>query len=112
VVLLSVPEGDDKPAKYPVMFRAADLVMISKSDLLPVLDDFKVDTAKKYLRDIASNSSVIEISSKDKSGMPLWLDWINQRIEQRKSYLKTFRKVSPLHLMHGHHHIHNKDSVK
>ncbi|MDH5612818.1 MAG: hydrogenase nickel incorporation protein HypB [Gammaproteobacteria bacterium] len=112
VVLLSVPEGDDKPAKYPVMFRAADLVLISKSDLLPVLYDFKVDTAKKYLRDIASNSSVIEISSKDKSGMPSWLDWINQQIEKRKAYLKTFRQVGSPNLMHGHHHIYNKTSVK
>ena len=41
VTLLSVPEGDDKPAKYPVMFRAADLVLLTKCDLLPVLDDFK-----------------------------------------------------------------------
>jgi len=41
VVLLSVPEGDDKPAKYPVMFRAADLVLLTKADLLPVLDDFE-----------------------------------------------------------------------
>ena len=40
VVLLSAAEGDDKPAKYPVMFRAADLVLLTKSDLLPVLDDF------------------------------------------------------------------------
>ncbi|MBT8442657.1 MAG: hydrogenase nickel incorporation protein HypB, partial [Gammaproteobacteria bacterium] len=51
VTLLSVPEGDDKPAKYPVMFRAADLVLISKSDLLPVLDDFKPEKAKQYLHD-------------------------------------------------------------
>ncbi len=45
VMLLSVPEGDDKPAKYPVMFRAADLVMLSKVDLLPVLDDFSPQRA-------------------------------------------------------------------
>ena len=46
VTLLSVPEGDDKPAKYPVMFRSSDLVLVTKSDLLPVLDDFSVDRAK------------------------------------------------------------------
>ncbi|MDH5388552.1 MAG: hydrogenase nickel incorporation protein HypB [Gammaproteobacteria bacterium] len=88
VVLLSVPEGDDKPAKYPVMFRTADLVMISKSDLLPVLDDFKVAKAKSYLRDIASVAPIIELSSKDKSGMPLWLDWIRQQVEKRKKHLE------------------------
>ena len=82
VVLLSVPEGDDKPAKYPVMFRTADLVMISKSDLLPILDDFKVDNAKNYLQNIASTAPIIEVSAKDKSGMSLWLDWINQQIEE------------------------------
>ncbi|MCK5001508.1 MAG: hydrogenase nickel incorporation protein HypB [Gammaproteobacteria bacterium] len=98
VTLLSVPEGDDKPAKYPVMFRTSDLVMISKSDLLPILDDFKVDNAKRYLQDIASTAPVIELSSKDKSGMPLWFDWINQQIETRKAYLQEH----PVH--HGHHH--------
>jgi len=51
VTLLSVPEGDDKPAKYPVMFRTADLVMISKCDLLPVLDDFDPEKAEAYLHD-------------------------------------------------------------
>ena len=90
IVLLSVPEGDDKPAKYPVMFRKADLVMISKSDLLPILDDFKSQNATRYLRDIASTATVIEISSKDKSGMPLWLDWINEQIKLRKKYLKKY----------------------
>ena len=121
VVLLSVPEGDDKPAKYPVMFRSADLVMISKSDLLPILDDFKVDNAKSYLQDIASSSPIIELSSKDKSGMPLWLDWINQQIETRKTYLEEHPVQHGGHHHHEHshdhghtheHHTHNVDSVK
>ena len=121
VVLLSVPEGDDKPAKYPVMFRSADLVMISKSDLLPILDDFKVDNAKSYLQDIASSSPIIELSSKDKSGMPLWLDWINQQIETRKTYLEEHPVQQGAHHHHEHshdhghtheHHTHNVDSVK
>ncbi len=46
VTLLAVTEGDDKPAKYPVMFRAADLVLLSKSDLLDVLDDFAPEKAE------------------------------------------------------------------
>jgi hydrogenase nickel incorporation protein HypB len=54
VTLLSVPEGDDKPAKYPVMFRAADLVLLTKADLLPVLDDFDPTRAEGYLRGLAS----------------------------------------------------------
>ena len=107
VVLLSVPEGDDKPAKYPVMFRSADLVMISKSDLLPILDDFKPDNAKNYLHDIASTAPVIELSSKDKSGMPIWLDWIHQQIEARKTFLEDHPVAHTPHHHHEHHHDHS-----
>ena len=106
VVLLSVPEGDDKPVKYPVMFRAADLVMISKSDLLAVLDDFKVENAKSYLKDIASTAPMIELSSKNKSGMSHWCDWINQQIETRKAYLEEHP------VPHSHEHHHHEHGVK
>ena len=76
VILLSVPEGDDKPAKYPVMFRAADLVLLSKSDLLPVLDDFKPDNARHHLRELASNAPVFELSAKNAAGMDAWIQWL------------------------------------
>jgi len=103
VTMLSVPEGDDKPAKYPVMFRTADLVMISKCDLLPVLDDFIPGNAKRYLRDLASTAPVIELSSKDKSGMQDWIEWIDQQIALRKSYLIN----NPVQVTHTHHHHHD-----
>ncbi len=106
VTLLSVPEGDDKPAKYPVMFRTADLVLISKSDLLPVLDDFKPESAKRYLRDIASTAPVAELSSKNNAGMGFWLDWISQQIEARKQYLEQ-HPVEAGHA-HDHHHAHEQ----
>ena len=80
VTLLSVTEGDDKPAKYPVMFRTSDLVLVSKCDLLPVLDDFSVERARKYLKDIACASPVIELSSKDGSGMQQWSEWLQQNL--------------------------------
>jgi hydrogenase nickel incorporation protein HypB len=105
VTLLSVPEGDDKPAKYPVMFRSSDLVMISKSDLLPVLDDFKPEKAKAYLRDIASTAPVMELSAKDKSGMVQWVGWIKQQIESRKVYLEEHPAPAG-HAHHEHHHDH------
>ena len=54
VALLSTPEGHDKPAKYPVMFRAADLMLVTKSDLLPVLDDFDPAIAERCLRELAT----------------------------------------------------------
>jgi hydrogenase nickel incorporation protein HypB len=103
VILLSVPEGDDKPAKYPVMFRSADLVLISKSDLLPILDDFNPENAKGYLHNIASTAPVMELSAKNKSGMPHWLDWISQQIATRKNYLEQHSI-----LVTGEHHHSNK----
>ena len=106
VALLSVPEGDDKPAKYPVMFRSADLVMITKSDLLPILDDFKTENAKRYLHDIASSAPVIEISSKDKTGMPLWLNWITQRIVERNEDKKQKPHAHTHEHVHMHEHTH------
>jgi hydrogenase nickel incorporation protein HypB len=110
VTLLSVPEGDDKPAKYPVMFRSADLVLISKSDLLPVLDDFKPENAKRYLHDIASQAPVFELSSKDTSGMQQWLDWLFTQIENQRLYLAE-QPVTGAHHHHEHNHEHEHHHV-
>lgn len=107
VTLLSVPEGDDKPAKYPVMFRKSDLIIISKSDLLPILDDFNPENAKRYLRDIASTAPIIELSSKNKSGMSNWLKWIDHQIEERRTYLEQ-NPVVTAHTHHEHHHKHDE----
>jgi len=108
VTLLSVPEGDDKPAKYPVMFRSADLVLISKSDLLPVLDDFNPVNAKQYLHDIASDAPVFELSSKDNSGMQLWFDWLHTEIDKRKAHLAAHPVERGRH-HHHHHHEHEHE---
>jgi len=78
VALLSTPEGHDKPAKYPVMFRAADLVLITKSDLLEVLDDFDPEAAESYLRQVANPAPLFELSAKSGSGMDAWLEWIRR----------------------------------
>ena len=110
VTLLSVPEGDDKPAKYPVMFRAADLVLISKSDLLPVLDDFKPEKAKQYLHDIASDAPVFELSSKDSSGMQHWFDWLFAQIDKQRAYLAEHPVAADRHQHHhGHEHKHEHE---
>ena len=76
VILLSTPEGDDKPAKYPVMFRAADLVLITKSDLLDVLDDFDAGRAETCVRNLASTAPVYKVSAKDGTGLDSWLQWL------------------------------------
>ena len=78
VALLSTPEGDDKPAKYPVMFRAADLVLVTKSDLLGVLDDFDPGAAEKNLRQIANPAPLFNVSAKSGDGLGNWLDWVRQ----------------------------------
>ncbi len=78
VALLSTPEGHDKPAKYPVMFRAADAVLISKADLLPVLDDFDPSYAERCLRELASEAPMLEVSSKNGSGIAAWIDWLRK----------------------------------
>lgn len=79
VVLLSSTEGDDKPAKYPVMFRAADLMLVTKSDLLPVLGDFNPQKAEQHFRRLAKSSPVIQLSSRNREGMDLWLSWLEQQ---------------------------------
>ena len=79
VALLSTPEGHDKPAKYPVMFRSADLVIVSKSDLLPLLDDFDPQYATRCLRELASTAPVMELSAKSGAGLDAWCDWLREQ---------------------------------
>lgn len=84
VTLLSVTEGDDKPAKYPVMFRAADLMLISKTDLLPYLTEFAPERAEACLRNLASTVPVQRLSAKTGAGVADWLAWLEA---QRQGYL-------------------------
>ncbi len=87
VVLLSVTEGDDKPAKYPVMFRAADLMLISKTDLLPFLDDFSPSNAEHNLHNLANDAPVIAFSSKNGDGLDAWIAWLQAEIETYRALL-------------------------
>jgi hydrogenase nickel incorporation protein HypB len=84
VALLSTPEGHDKPAKYPVMFRAAELVMITKADLLEVLGDFDPAEAENYLRQIANPAPVVNVSAKTGEGLDAWLEWIQRGAGERQ----------------------------
>jgi hydrogenase nickel incorporation protein HypB len=107
IVLLSVPEGDDKPAKYPVMFRTADLLLLSKADLLPILDDFSPKRAETYLRKLANPAPLIHISAKSGEGMAEWLDWLDETIERNRRVLAE-TPVPPGHHHHqDHSHEHN-----
>jgi len=79
-VLLSATEGDDKPGKYPVMFRAADLLALTKTDLLAAVGDFDPARATRHLRTLASAAPVLELSTRSGAGMAQWIDWlVNQR---------------------------------
>jgi len=86
VVLLSVPEGDDKPAKYPVMFEKADLLLITKVDLLPYFD-FDVDRCVKEFKEINPKADVILLSVKTGEGLNRWINWLTQKVEEKKKNL-------------------------
>lgn len=75
VVILSVTEGEDKPLKYPDMFRAADLMLLNKCDLLPYLE-FDAELAIRCAQRVNPEIRVIRLSAKSGEGMDEWLDWV------------------------------------
>ncbi|MBB1091980.1 hydrogenase nickel incorporation protein HypB [Rhodopseudomonas palustris] len=101
VVLLSVTEGDDKPAKYPVMFRAADLVLITKTDLLPYCPEFQPARAAQALRHLATHSPCFQLNTRSSApDLTAWLNWL--RAEQ--SALKQRLALEPVHVR-AHEHV-------
>ena len=84
VTLLSVPEGDDKPAKYPVMFRAADLSLITKTDLLAWITEFRVERAHAALRQIGFGGETIELSNRGGEGFAAWLAWLEREVAAQR----------------------------
>jgi len=95
ITLLSVPEGDDKPAKYPVMFRAADLVLLTKTDLLPYLADFSPVRAESYLRALASESPLLSISSTSGEAIDSWLAWLRTEVAAQRERVKRNETLRP-----------------
>jgi hydrogenase nickel incorporation protein HypB len=84
VVILSVTEGEDKPIKYPDMFRAASLMLMNKCDLLPYLS-FKVEAAIEFARRVNPGIEVIQVSAISGQGMEQWLDWIEKGSAEARS---------------------------
>jgi len=78
--LLSTPEGDDKVAKYPVLFQPADVILIAKIDLLGVVD-FDIGRVRADLSRINARAPLIEYSSKTGQGFEEWLDWLRGQRE-------------------------------
>ena len=83
VMILSVPEGDDKPLKYPLMFRNSDALIISKTDALPWFD-FDVERCTERARKLNPEIAVFPLSAKTGEGMDAWEAWLRQ---QRKEIL-------------------------
>jgi len=82
VVILSVTEGEDKPLKYPLMFRESDVAILNKTDLLPYLD-YDVAEAVSSIRQIHPDMPVFEMSSKTEAGMGPWLDWLREQVRDK-----------------------------
>ena len=84
VVILSVTEGEDKPLKYPDMFAAADVMLLSKCDLLPYLE-FDADLAEANARRVNPNLTVFRVSATSGDGLSAWLDWIQSGLEAQRA---------------------------
>ena len=95
VTLLSVPEGDDKPAKYPVMFRAADLSLVTKTDLLQYIGEFSLERARDSLRQIGYAGETIELSSRGGPGFEVWLAWLDREVAAQRDRAQRGETLRP-----------------
>ncbi len=82
-MILSVPEGDDKPLKYPLMFSISDVVLINKTDVLPYFD-FDVEKCKKYIHERNPKAKVFTICAKSGEGIEEWAEWLNSEVKKWK----------------------------
>ncbi|HXV65034.1 MAG TPA: hydrogenase nickel incorporation protein HypB [Vicinamibacteria bacterium] len=82
VALLSVPEGDDKPLKYPGLFKRADLLVINKIDLVPYTD-FDVERAVRNAREVAPHIDVVRVSCRTGQGIEGWFQWLQGRLAEQ-----------------------------
>ena len=82
-MILSVPEGHDKPLKYPLMFSICDLVLINKTDVLPYFD-FDMDLCRKYIHMRNPKAEVIPICARTGEGIDLFADWLERSVKEWK----------------------------
>lgn len=83
VTLIATTEGDDKPKKYPRMFLTSDMMLVSKSDLLPYLP-FSVEAVTKDAREVNHELEVIQISSLSEEGIDAWCDWLIEKVNKKQ----------------------------
>ncbi len=83
-MILSVPEGHDKPLKYPLMFTVCDLVLINKTDVMPYFD-FDLEKCKEYIAMRNKNAEVIPVCAKTGEGIDKFADWIVRKVSAQKA---------------------------
>ena len=86
VVIASIPEGDDKPYKYPNIYRGIDALILNKMDLLPYID-FDVDYFRRGIEILNPDVHFFPLSCKTGEGVPEWADWLRQRVANFQSSL-------------------------
>ncbi len=84
-MILSVPEGDDKPLKYPLMFSICDVVLVNKIDALPVFDTFSMERVRENILMRNPNATIIPISAKTGEGIDVWANWLRERVSEWKT---------------------------
>ena len=82
-MILSVPEGDDKPLKYPLMFSICDVLLINKIDVLPYFD-FDLEACKKYVWKLNPKMKIIPFSARTGEGLDEWTDWLRSEVKAWK----------------------------
>ncbi len=78
-MILSVPEGHDKPLKYPLMFSICDVVLINKIDVMPYFD-FDMEKCKEYIHMRSPNATILPICAKSGEGVQQWADWLREQV--------------------------------
>ena len=84
-MILSVPEGDDKPLKYPLMFSICDVVLINKIDALPIFDTFSMERARENILMRNPDATIIPICAKTGEGIDQWAQWLRDRVAAWKT---------------------------
>ena len=84
IILLSVPEGDDKPHIYPLMFTEADVVLVNKIDVLPYFD-FDINNFTDAVSGLNPSVRILQVSAKTGEGLETWFSWLEDEIKQKNS---------------------------
>jgi hydrogenase nickel incorporation protein HypB len=104
VMILSVTEGDDKPVKYPHMFRASEVLILNKIDLLPYVD-FDVDRCIEHARAVSPEIKVLQISATKGEGLKGWYEWVRAQVDdEAKLRLEDVEGAAAQELQQLHQH--------